>query len=160
MIAALCEWSVEDLNCKRTYLNVHVAEWVNVAVTYRTLRCLRPEKSVLVTTVRLFPFRSLQNKQDNNWLENRNKLWTEVNIRTVICCGRQKNVWRCPLELMDIVHNSCHFIEQTNRLIKKIFDRIINNENIIVSALMTAPVCAHFLSLVLSTALLNHQKMF
>lgn len=153
MIAALCEWSVEDLNCKRTYLNVHVAEWVNVAVTYRTLRCLRPEKSVLVTTVRLFPFRSLQNKQDNNWLENRNKLWTEVNIRTVICCGRQKT--------FDDVLLNCNFMEQTtNRLVKKIIDRIINNENSIVSALLTAPVCAHFLSLVLSTALSNHQKMF
>lgn len=28
--------------------------------TYRTLRCLRPVKSDLVTTVRLFPFRSLE----------------------------------------------------------------------------------------------------
>lgn len=161
MIAALCEWSVEDLNCKRTYLNVHVAEWVNVAVTYRTLRCLRPEKSVLVTTVRLFPFRSLQNKQDNNWLENRKQTVDRSQYQDCNMLWNTKNVWRCPLELMDIFHNSCHFIEQiTNRLVKKIIDRIINNENIIVSAVLTVPVCAHFLSLVLSTALSNHQKIF
>lgn len=42
-----------------------------MAVTYRTLRCLRPEKSVLLMTVRLFPFRSLKNERDDSGLENR-----------------------------------------------------------------------------------------
>lgn len=127
MLWALCEWSVEDLNCKRTYLNMYVAEWVNVAVTYRTLRCLRPEKSVLVTTVRLFPFRSLQKKkQDNNWLENRKQTVDRSQYQDCNMMWKTKNVcWR-PLELMDIFHNSCLFIEQTtNRLIKEIIDRII-----------------------------------
>lgn len=49
---------------------MHVALIINRTLTHRTLRCLRPEKSVLLMTVRLFPFRSLENKP-NNRLENR-----------------------------------------------------------------------------------------
>lgn len=37
---------------------------MSVAVTHRTRRCLRAEKSDLVMTVRLFPFRSLENRGD------------------------------------------------------------------------------------------------
>lgn len=60
-------------------------------MTYRTLRCLRPLKSILLMTVRLFLFRSLEPSENSGQRTGHETLVSPEKIMTITMCP----VWKC-----------------------------------------------------------------